>query len=53
VSGVEVVSVPLNEADARIEVYMAWRRNEESAAVLGFLDSVRKVLRPCLHERPA
>jgi len=53
VSGVEVVSVPLNEADARIEVYMAWRRNEESAAVLGFLDSVRKVLRPCLQERPA
>lgn len=53
VSGVELVSVPLNEAEARIEVYMAWRRNEESAAVLGFLDSVRKVLRRCLHERLA
>jgi hypothetical protein len=30
---------------------MAWRRNEESVAVLGFLDSVRKVLRPCAQER--
>ena len=53
VSGVELVSVPLNEAEARIEVYMAWRRNEESVAVLGFLDSVRKVLRPSLHENTA
>jgi DNA-binding transcriptional LysR family regulator len=46
VAGVELVSVPLNETDARIEVYMAWRRNEESAAILGFLKSVRSVLRP-------
>ena len=53
VAGVELVSVPLNEAEARIEVYMAWRRNEESVAVLGFLDSVRKVLRPVVHERSA
>ncbi|HYA22831.1 MAG TPA: LysR family substrate-binding domain-containing protein [Terriglobales bacterium] len=53
VAGVELISVPLNEADARIEVYMAWRRNEESVAVLGFLDSVRKVLRPSVHEHTA
>jgi DNA-binding transcriptional LysR family regulator len=53
VSGVELISVPLNEADAKIEVYMAWRRNEESVAVLGFLDSVRKVLRPSVHEHTA
>lgn len=46
VAGVELVSVPLNEAEARIEVYMAWRRNEESTAVLGFLNSARRVLRP-------
>jgi DNA-binding transcriptional LysR family regulator len=46
VAGVELISVPLNEADAKIDVYMAWRRNEESAAVLGFLESVRRVLRP-------
>lgn len=53
VAGVELISVPLNEADARIEVYMAWRRNEESLAILGFLDSVRKVLRPSVHHHIA
>lgn len=53
VSGVELVSVPLNEFDAKIEVYMAWRRNEESAPVLGFLDSVRRVLRPAAQAQSA
>jgi DNA-binding transcriptional LysR family regulator len=45
VSGIELVSVPLNEADARIEVYMAWRKNEESSAVLPFLDSVHRAFK--------
>jgi DNA-binding transcriptional LysR family regulator len=53
VSGVELVSVPLNEVDAKIEVYMAWRLNEESAPVLGFLDSVRRVLRPTAQAQSA
>jgi DNA-binding transcriptional LysR family regulator len=44
VHGIELASVPLNEAEAKIEVYMAWRKNEESAAVFSFLDSVRRVL---------
>jgi DNA-binding transcriptional LysR family regulator len=44
VAGIELASVPLNEADAKIEVYMAWRKNEESSVVLSFLDSVRRVL---------
>jgi DNA-binding transcriptional LysR family regulator len=44
VHGIELASVPLNEADAKIEVYMAWRKQEESAAVFAFLDSVRRVL---------
>lgn len=48
VSGVELVSVPLNEADAKIDVYMAWRRDEESPAILGFLESVRRVVRPAV-----
>jgi len=46
VSGVDIHSVPLNEAEAKIEVYMAWRRDEESPAVLAFLDTVRRVLKP-------
>lgn len=45
VSGIELASVPLNETEAKIEVYMAWRREEESTAVRAFLDSVRRVFR--------
>ena len=32
----------LDEPDARIEVFMAWRKHERSAAVLNFLDSMRR-----------
>jgi DNA-binding transcriptional LysR family regulator len=45
VSSLELASVRLNEPDAKIEVYAAWRKGEESAAVLDFLDSVRHVFR--------
>lgn len=45
VSGIELASVPLNEAGAKIEVYMAWRKDEQSTAVFSFLDSVRRVFR--------
>ncbi|MBZ5572927.1 MAG: LysR family transcriptional regulator [Acidobacteriia bacterium] len=45
VHGMELASVPLNEAEAKIDVYMAWRKDEESNAVLSFLDSVRRVCR--------
>lgn len=43
VSGVEVSTVRLNEPDAKIEVYAAWRKGEQSPAVVAFLDSVRRV----------
>jgi DNA-binding transcriptional LysR family regulator len=45
VHGIDLASVRLNETEAKIDVYMAWRKDEESAAVLSFLDSVRRVLR--------
>jgi DNA-binding transcriptional LysR family regulator len=45
VHGIDLASVRLNEAEAKIEVYVAWRKDEESTAVLSFLDSVRRVLR--------
>jgi len=35
--------VPLDEPDARIGVYAAWRKRERSAAALTFLNSVRRV----------
>ena len=44
VDGISLASVKLNEAEARIEVYMAWRRDEDSPAVLSFLDATRRVL---------
>jgi len=45
VSGIDLVSVRLNEPEAKIEVYMAWRKNEQSTATFSFLDSARRVLR--------
>jgi DNA-binding transcriptional LysR family regulator len=45
VSGIELASVRLEEPEAKIEVYVAWRKGEESAVILDFLDSVRRVFR--------
>jgi len=53
VSGVELASVRLNEPEAKIEVYVAWRKSEESAAVMDFLDSVRRVFRLTMHKEIA
>lgn len=48
----EVIALPLDEPDARIEVHVAWRKREASAVVLSFLNSVRRVLRGCERNRP-
>ena len=45
-AGVELISVPLIEPEARIEVYAAWRKDEDSAAVRGFIDCLRSTLPP-------
>jgi DNA-binding transcriptional LysR family regulator len=45
VSGSEVATVPLDEPEAKIEVHMAWRKGENSSAVLAFLDSVRRLFK--------
>jgi len=42
--GSEVIAVPLDEASAKIDVHIAWRKDEQSTAVLAFLDSARQVL---------
>jgi DNA-binding transcriptional LysR family regulator len=41
--GSEVVAVPLDQPNAKIDVHVAWRREEKSATVLAFLDSTRRV----------
>jgi DNA-binding transcriptional LysR family regulator len=53
VSGVELASIHLDEPDAKIEVYAAWRKWEDSPAALSFLDSARRVFRPPQHRRIA
>jgi len=44
VHGIDLASVRLNETEAKIDVYMAWRKDEDSPAVLSFLNSTRRVL---------
>ena len=45
VSGLELAWVRLDEPEAKIEVYAAWRKGEEAPAALTFLDSVRRVFK--------
>ena len=46
VAGIELASVHLNEPEAKIEVYAAWRQDETSSIVGGFLDCVRATFPP-------
>ncbi len=43
--GGEIVAVPLDEPNAKIDVLMAWRKAEKSSAVLTFLDTCRRIFR--------
>ena len=45
VFGIELVSIQLSEPEAKIEVYMAWRKGNVSPVILSFLDTVRSILR--------
>lgn len=53
VSGVELASVRLDEPEAKIEVYVAWRKGDDSPVLHAFLDTVRRVFRPRLHREIA
>jgi DNA-binding transcriptional LysR family regulator len=53
VSGLELASVRLNEPGAKIEVYVAWRRSEESSTTMDFVESVRRVFRLTSHKEIA
>ena len=53
VSGLDLVSIRLDEPEAKIEVYMAWRKGERSTAVISFIDSGRRVLRLALSKEIA
>jgi DNA-binding transcriptional LysR family regulator len=42
-NGNVAAAVPIEDPDAKIEVYMAWRKSEKSAAVLAFIDTARRL----------
>ena len=43
--GSEIAVVPLDDPGATTEVHMVWRKNENSSAILAFLDTVRCMFR--------
>jgi DNA-binding transcriptional LysR family regulator len=53
ISGLDLASLRLAEPEAKIQVYAAWRKGEDSPAVLGFLESIRPALSPQLHKKIA
>ena len=53
VHGIELATLRLNEPDAKFDVYVSWRKHEESPAILAFLDSVRRVYKLPEHSTPA
>jgi len=44
-NGNVAAAVPIDDPDASIEVYMAWRKTEKSAAVLALLETARRMFR--------
>jgi DNA-binding transcriptional LysR family regulator len=44
VTGINLAALKLNENEAKIDVYVAWRKDEDSPAVVSFLNSTRSVL---------
>jgi len=45
VAGLELATIRLNEPEAKIDVCAAWRKGEDSAVTLSFLESVRWVFK--------
>jgi DNA-binding transcriptional LysR family regulator len=41
----QVRAIPLNDANATIGIWMAWRKEEQSPQVLEFLESMRLALK--------
>ena len=44
-NGNVAAAVPIDDPEARIEVYMAWRKSEKSATVLALLETARRMFR--------
>lgn len=53
VAGIHLASVRLNEPEAKIEVYAAWRKDDASPALRCFLDCMRSTLSSQKQRSPA
>jgi DNA-binding transcriptional LysR family regulator len=45
VAGLELASIPLNEPEGKIDVCAVWRKGEDSAVIVSFLETMRRVFR--------
>jgi DNA-binding transcriptional LysR family regulator len=52
-NGNVAAALPIVDPDAKIPVYVAWRKNERSAAVLQFIDTARKMFAESSSSRAA
>jgi len=46
--GSEVVAVPLDEPNAKIDVHVAWRKGEKATTVLALVETARRIYSPSL-----
>jgi DNA-binding transcriptional LysR family regulator len=53
VAGIRLASVSLNEPEAKIEVYAAWRKDDASPALHDFRNCIRSTLTPQRQRLPA
>ncbi len=52
-NGNVAAAVPIDDPEAKIEVYIAWRKNERSATVLAFVETARKMFSEASAQRSA
>jgi DNA-binding transcriptional LysR family regulator len=52
-SGQRLIPVRLDEPEVKIELYMAWRKNEQARMVFSFLDSMRDVFGSAMNQASA
>jgi DNA-binding transcriptional LysR family regulator len=52
-NGSEVVAVPLDEANAKMDVHVAWRKGEKATTILALVESARRIYSASLKYCPS
>lgn len=52
-NGNVAAAVPIDDPDAKIDVYIAWRKSEKSATVLAFIETARRLFAEASTQRSA